>query len=42
MHHAREMTPRVVPDLIDIEQELFELPQKVCVATYPHFRPRLT
>ncbi|KAI0644189.1 dynein intermediate chain [Trametes meyenii] len=24
----REMTPRVVPDLIDIEQELFELPQK--------------
>ena len=25
----REMTPRIVPDLIDIEQELFELPQKV-------------
>ncbi|KAI1793564.1 WD40 repeat-like protein [Ganoderma leucocontextum] len=24
----REMTPRIVPDLIDIEQELFELPQK--------------
>ena len=25
----REMTARVIPDLIDIEQELFELPQKV-------------
>ncbi len=23
------MTPRYLPDLIDIEQELFELPQKV-------------
>jgi hypothetical protein len=23
------MTPRFIPDLIDIEQELFELPQKV-------------
>jgi hypothetical protein len=22
------MTPRFIPDLIDIEQELFELPQK--------------
>lgn len=27
----REMTARFVPDLIDIEQELFELPQKVCM-----------
>ena len=27
---ASEMTARVIPDLIDIEQELFELPQKVC------------
>ena len=26
---SREMTPRMIPDLIDIEQELFELPQKV-------------
>jgi hypothetical protein len=25
------MTPRFIPDLVDIEQELFELPQKVCV-----------
>lgn len=24
----REMTPRMIPDLIDMEQELFELPQK--------------
>jgi len=23
------MTPRFIPDLIDIEQELFEFPQKV-------------
>ena len=23
------MTPRIVPDLIDVEEELFELPQKV-------------
>jgi len=23
------MTPRFVPDLIDVEQELFELPQRV-------------
>ena len=23
------MTPRFIPDLIDIEQELFDLPQKV-------------
>lgn len=22
------MTPRAIPDLIDVEQELFELPQK--------------
>ena len=26
---SREMTPRMIPDLIDMEQELFELPQKV-------------
>lgn len=25
------MTPRTFPDLIDIEQELFELPHKVCM-----------
>jgi len=25
----RIMTPRTLPDLVDIEQELFELPQKV-------------
>jgi hypothetical protein len=25
------MTPRFIPDLVDIEQELFELPQKVRV-----------
>lgn len=23
------MTPRFIPDLIDVEQELFELPQRV-------------
>lgn len=28
-YDSREMTPRMIPDLIDIEQELFELPQKV-------------
>ncbi|KAH9989810.1 cytoplasmic dynein intermediate chain [Russula vinacea] len=26
----RPMTPRFIPDLIDIQQELFELPQRVC------------
>lgn len=30
---SREMTPRMIPDLIDIEQELFELPQKVRLAS---------
>jgi len=25
----RILTPRTLPDLVDIEQELFELPQKV-------------
>lgn len=25
------MTPRIVPDLVEVEQELFELPQKVCL-----------
>jgi dynein intermediate chain, cytosolic len=29
------MTPRFIPDLIDVEQELFELPQKVCVICVP-------
>lgn len=23
------MTPRIIPDLIDVEEELFEMPQKV-------------
>lgn len=27
--NCRTMTPRTFPDLIDIEQELFELPHKV-------------
>ncbi|CCM00365.1 uncharacterized protein FIBRA_02395 [Fibroporia radiculosa] len=27
-HISRVMTPRIMPDLIDVEQELFELPQK--------------
>ena len=27
----RVMTPRFVPELVDIEQDLFELPKKVCV-----------
>lgn len=31
------MTPRFVPDLIDVEQELFELPQRVSVTHLPHF-----
>lgn len=26
---SREITPRFIPDLIDVEQELFELPRKV-------------
>lgn len=29
------MTPRFIPDLVDIEQELFELPQKVRVICIP-------
>ncbi len=33
-HRCSEMTPRIVPDLIDIEQELFELPQKVRVCIW--------
>ena len=27
---VREITPRIIPDLIDFEKELFELPVKVC------------
>lgn len=34
-----EMTPRIVPDLIDIEQELFELPQKVRVRVLAQLLP---
>lgn len=34
----RVMTPRMVPDLIDVEQELFELPQKVCGAGHDVWR----
>ena len=30
----RTLTPRFVPDLIDVEQELFELPQRVRRGTY--------
>ena len=26
------MTPRTIVDLVDVEQELFELPQKVCIS----------
>ena len=28
-HGAREITPRILPDLVDFEKELFELPVKV-------------
>lgn len=29
------MTPRILPDLIDVEQELFELPQRVRENPFP-------
>jgi hypothetical protein len=32
--HRSPMTPRFIPDLIDIQQELFELPQRVCYFPY--------
>ena len=32
LHLRRVMTPRAVPDLIDVEQELFEFPQRVHVS----------
>jgi len=31
----RTLTPRFVPDLIDVEQELFELPQRVRQGIWP-------
>jgi dynein intermediate chain len=31
------MVPQFIPDLIDIEQELFELPQKVCESFLLYF-----
>lgn len=27
----RTLTPRFIPDLVDVEQDLFELPRKVCI-----------
>ena len=36
---SREMTPRVIHDLNDIEQELFELTQKVSLAAIKERMP---
>lgn len=38
----RTLTPRFVPDLIDVEQELFELPQRVRHGIRPRLFLHLT